>query len=356
MHEKGELPGSRPLPSELGHTEGTLVGASSDPSRPLVSIVISNFNGAAYVRRCLDALLQQNYPAVEIIVVDAGSTDDSVAILQEGFPTVEVIQTGHIGIGEAINIGIRRSRGDLLLLDYNIDEMATPAFLDRLVAVLQSSAAIGAVGGTRLVDGTADIVDSMGGIVYLVGYYPRVGQGRKYAEIAHEPFEIDYLGHVLIRRKLLEEVGLFDEDFYVYGEDTDFCIRIRKAGYKILQVPAAVTYHAGSGTVGQGSVRYVYFFERAHMRLVLKHCPVAVLPIGLIFTVLVRMLYIGLRVPIFRRAISHTSLAYLGSRGSPSHLRAVVSGTSWNVKNLSQTLASRRDLSRRSKQLRSADA
>jgi GT2 family glycosyltransferase len=327
--------------------EGIARGAEGHPNRPLVSIVISNFNGAGYVRRCLNALRNLNYPAVEIIVIDAGSADDSVAILQSEFPAVRVVQAGRIGIGEAVNIGIRVSRGDLLLLDYNIDEMAAPVFLDRLVDVLQSSAAIGAVGGTRLVDGTADIVDSMGGIVYLAGYYPRIGHGLKYSDIAHEPFEVDYLGHVLVRRNLLAEVGLFDEDFYVYGEDTDFCIRIRRGGYRILQVPAAVTYHAGSGTVGQGSVRYVYFFERAHMRLVLKHCPVLWLPIGLTLTVLVRMLYMALRLPIFRRAISHTSWAYLASRGSRSHLRAVIDGTSWNVKNLSQTLASRRRMARR---------
>ena len=268
---------------------------------------------------------------------------------------MKVVQAGRIGIGEAINIGIRSSHGDLLLLDYNVDEMAAPPFLGRLVRVLLSSAEIGAVGGTRLVDGTADIVDSMGGIVYLPGYYPRIGQGRKYSDITHDPFEVDYLGHVLVRRNLLEEIGLFDEDFYVYGEDTDFCIRIRRAGYRILQVPAAVTYHAGSGTVGPGSVRYVYFFERAHMRLVLKHCPVGMLPVGLILTALVRVLYMALRIPTFRRAISHTSLAYLAVRGSPSHLRAVVEGTSWNLKNLPQTLASRRDMAPRARRPRSVN-
>lgn len=344
---------SRQSLSGREETEGIAGGSSAHATRPLVSIVISNFNGAGYVRRCLTALQQLSYPAVEIIVIDAGSTDESVTILQKEFPTVKVVQAKGVGIGTAINIGIRLSRGNLLLLDYNIDEMAAPPFLDRLVNALQSSAAVGAVGGTRLLDGTDDIVDSMGGIVYLAGYYPRVGQGRKYSDIPHEPFEVDYLGHVLVRRDLIEEVGLFDEDFYIYGEDTDFCIRIRRAGYKILQVPAAVTYHAVSGTVGEGSVRYVYFFERAHMRLVLKHCPVAMLPIGLIVTALVRMLYLALRVPLFRRAISHTSLSYLASRGSPSHLRAVVDGTSWNLKNLSQTLASRRHLVPRARRPRS---
>src|SRR5713226_7697248 len=127
MTDRDGLSGVRPM-SGGKPTEGTEgIGGPSSP--PLVSIVISNFNGGAYVRRCLKALQELTYPAVEIIVVDAGSTDDSVAILQREFSTVRVVQAGRIGIGEAINIGIRLSHGDLLLLYYNIDEMASPAFL-----------------------------------------------------------------------------------------------------------------------------------------------------------------------------------------------------------------------------------
>jgi hypothetical protein len=91
------------------------------------------------------------------------------------------------------------------------------------------------------------------------------------------------------------------------------------------------------------------------MRLVLKHCPVAMLPIGLALTTLVRMLYVALRIPIFRRMLSHTSLAYLAPRGSRSHLRAVIDGTSWNLKNLSRTLAARRHMPRPAKLPRLVD-
>src|SRR2546427_5991559 len=132
-----ELPESRQSPPGREETGGTAGGSSAHATRPLVSIVISNFNGAGYVRRCLTALQQLNYPAVEIIVIDAGSTDESVTILQKEFPTVKVVQVKGVGIGTAINIGIRLSRGNFLLLDYNIDEMAAPPFLDRLVNALQ---------------------------------------------------------------------------------------------------------------------------------------------------------------------------------------------------------------------------
>jgi len=164
MTTKGELSEMRRHSSDWGQTEGTVEEAPGPSRRPLVSIVISNFNGAGYLRRCLNALLQLNYPSVEIIVVDAGSTDDSVAILRSEFSAVRVVETGRIGIGEAINIGTRLSRGDMLLLDYNIDEMAAPAFLDRLVDVLQSSAGIGAVGGLLSSDWTGPEV---------FGHHPR---------------------------------------------------------------------------------------------------------------------------------------------------------------------------------------
>src|SRR2546430_3568680 len=167
MTTKQELSELRRHSSDRGQTEVTVGEAAGPSRRPLVSIVISNFNGAGYLRRCLNALLQLNYPSVEIIVVDAGSTDDSVAILQSDFSTVKVVEAGRIGIGEAINNGIRLSRGDLLLLDYNIDEIAAPAFLDRLVDGLPSSVRVGCVGGNRLLGGAAGIGDSIGGIVFL---------------------------------------------------------------------------------------------------------------------------------------------------------------------------------------------
>src|SRR5256886_17512919 len=169
MTTKQELSELRRHSSDRGQTEGTVEEAAGPSRRPLVSIVISNFNGAGYLRRCLNALLQLNYPSVEIIVVDAGSTDDSVAILQSDFSTVKVVEAGRIGIGEAINNGIRLSRGDLLLLHYNIDEIAAPAFLDRLVDVLQSFQGVRAVGGTPVFGWAAGILGRHGGVVVPTG-------------------------------------------------------------------------------------------------------------------------------------------------------------------------------------------
>jgi len=323
------------------------IAADSEPEDgrdkyPLVSVVISNYNGANYLQRCLSSLLNSDYPRVEIVVVDAGSTDGSVEIIRGSFPEVRLFEAKGAGIATALNIVIRRSRGELLLIDFNSDEFASPMFLRILVDALQSRDEIGAVGGTRLQDGGQGIIDSMGGKVYLFGFYPRYGHGEKYTSVSHKPFEVDYLRHMLVRRHTLDRVGLFDEDFFIYGEDTDFCIRLKKPGYKVVQVPSATTQHAGSGTVGSHSPRYVYYNERAHIQLILKHCPLPLIPIGAAWTALIVGIYLGCQFRVFRKALSRTRLSYMARRGSPAHLLAVLQAIGWNIERLAQTFATRR--------------
>lgn len=309
---------------------------------PLVSIIISNYNGESYLRECLASLRGLDYPSVEIVLVDAGSTDRSVSIAKSEFPEVRVLEENHIGIGEAINLGIAASQGDLLLIDYNSDEFATPSSLRCLVEVLQSSKTIGAVGGTRLVYGSDGAIEGMGGRFYPFGFYPKIGEGTLYEEVSHDPFDVDYLGHMLVRRGVLQEVGLMDEAFFIYGEDSDFCIRLKKAGYRVVQVPSAVTFHVTSGTVGMETPRYVYYLQRAETRLMLKHCPLPLLPLGLAWTALVTVLVFAVKFPPLRRLLEMTGHKRLSRRGTRDNLEAHLGALHWNLVHFRETLAARR--------------
>ncbi len=336
----------RPEESGKGplNSSGSTVGEGAPTTSPLVSIIISNYNGAAYLGRSIPSLLKLDYPAVEIVIVDAGSTDGSAEIVIEKFPHVKLLREGYMGIGKALNIGITRSSGELLLLEYNSDEVATPSFLTTLVDALASSPDVGAVGGTRIVEGSDHEIDSMGGRMYFFGYFPKLGAGQNYYEISHEPFEVDYLGSMLVRRQVVDEIGPFDEDLDIYGEDSDFCWRIKKAGYRVLQIPVAVTYHVVGGTIGRRSPRYVYYLERAQMRLMLKHCALPLLPVGFVWWALLTIFHMALRFSIFKSLLRTTRLSHLTYRGDRTHLRAFLDAIFWNLTNLESALRSRRSL------------
>ncbi len=309
---------------------------------PPVSIVISNFNGTAYLRRCLDSLEALDYRPIEVVFVDAGSTDGSADLVEHEFPQVHLERRGMMGIGEAVNVGIATSCGELLLLDFNSDEIATPSLLNELVKALESSPDIGAVGGVRLLDSDRQTVDTMGGLILPFGYYPKLGSGRPRSTMPGSPQEVGYLPCMLVRRELVKRLQGFDESYYLYGEDPDFGARIWRAGYRVLLVPSAVTYHAVSGSGGNRSPRYVYYQSRSQIRLMLKSTPWPLLPLGVAWNALFGFLYLCLRAPPVRRLVKATRLGFLADRGSPEHVRAFASAVGWNVRHLADTLAARR--------------
>jgi glycosyltransferase involved in cell wall biosynthesis len=131
---------------------------TSDPRDrqwPEVSIIISNYNASTYLPETLASLGNLKYPHYEVIVVDAGSNDSSVELVRICFPWVRVVALSErVGVATALNIGVQHSVGEILILDYNSDEIASPAWLMRLVSALQHAPGWSIVGSTRLVLGT----------------------------------------------------------------------------------------------------------------------------------------------------------------------------------------------------------
>jgi len=267
---------------------------------PLASIIISNYNGKDLLRDCLNSLGRLKYPNYEVIVVDSGSTDGAPEMVKNEFPWVKLIRRGKIGIGKAINIGISKSRGDILVFDLNNDDIVSEDWLNPLVKTLLSSPKVGVVCGKRYIADTNGILDSAGSTIFL-GITIGRGHGKKDSAKYNRIQEVDYVAVLATRRDVIERVGLLDEDFYIYGEDVDFCLRARKLGYKIVYVPSSVFYHRRSTTIGEKSPRGLYWTARSRILLILKHYPLhKKIPLLLLHSTFVPFFYILFYTYLFK--------------------------------------------------------
>ena len=242
---------------------------------PLISVVIANWNGRRYLDKCLSSLAAQTYPAVEIIVVDNGSSDGSAAWIAEHFPAVQVIANPtNRGFAVANNQGIARSRGLFVAL-LNNDAWAEPAWLAGLYAAADQGARVGMVASLMLSASRPELVDSTGICVDRCGISWDRGGGQGVAAWASGPLDVfgACAGAALYRREMLDEVGGFDEDFFAYLEDVDLAWRARWLGWQARYAPAARVYHIHSGTGGEGSAFKTYWLARNKIQMLIKNYP-----------------------------------------------------------------------------------
>jgi len=222
------------------------------PAPPLASIVIPNWNGAHHLPVCLDALQAQTYPSLEIIVVDNGSTDGSQRLVNKQYPQVRLLALDrNLGLTGGNNIGFRTAQGEILI-SLNNDTEAHPYFVEALVAALQEHPQAGMAASKMLLFDRRDTLHSAGdgygedGIPFNRGVWQRdEGQFDERGWIFG-----GCGGAVAYRRAMLENVGLFDESFFMYCEDVDLNWRAQLAGWKCWYTPEAVVYHKLSATGG----------------------------------------------------------------------------------------------------------
>jgi GT2 family glycosyltransferase len=242
-----------------------------------VSIIIVSFNARADLERCLESL-RAAPPALphEIIVVDNESTDGS-AEAAERFPNVAIIHAGaNLGFARATNIGIRASRGAKLLL-LNSDTVVPPGAIDRLAAELDQDPAI-AVIGPRLVDGNGQAELSYGRMIGPFNELRQKIRNRRPALVdrltrrRHSP---DWVSGacLLVRRADAEAVGLFDERFFMYTEDVDFCAAIRARGRRIAFAPDVEVVHLRGRSVASAPAATQAAYRRSQLAFYEKHRP-----------------------------------------------------------------------------------
>jgi len=262
--------------------------SEKDKEYPSASIIIVNFNGKEFLRRCLTSLLTTNYPNFEIIIVDNASTDGSVELIEKlfsSYPCIRVIKNSeNLGHAEGCNVGAKVAKGKYLVfldsdteikaggcLSENNESLHVPQnWLSELVRVMEGDESIGVAQAkivlakdSRLLDYTCMAIDALG--TWHATY------GLKEDEFKNN-FEIlaASSGCCIVRREVFEEVGGFDSDYFIYDDDTDFSLRTRLLGYKVILVPSAVVVHRG-GVLRGINPRTVYHSAKNRMCTMIKN-------------------------------------------------------------------------------------
>ncbi|MBT0160752.1 glycosyltransferase family 2 protein [Candidatus Bathyarchaeota archaeon A05DMB-2] len=242
-------------------------------SLPLVSVIIANFNGAPHLEPCLNAVLAQDYPRFEVILADDGSTDGSAALVRERFPSVRVLENAHNrGFAAVNNQAIQASRGDYIIT-LNNDTRVEPDFLAEMVRVAESDPRIGSCAPLIILHHQG-LVDSAGIEVDWAGIAWQRWRGKPVGE-SHAPEEVfgACAGAALYRRKMLDEIGLFDEQYFAYYEDVDLAWRAKLAGWRCIHVPTAIVYHVHSAFWSRQPDRKTYLLARNKLFTIVKNYP-----------------------------------------------------------------------------------
>jgi GT2 family glycosyltransferase len=237
-----------------------------------VSVVIVAFQSEKTIRECLDSILVQTYPDVEILVVDNASGDATLRILREDYPAVRVfaLETNRNFAG-GVNFGIRRAAGKFILV-LNDDTALEKDAVERLVRKLKNHPSAGAAVPMMKFFNLRGFINGIGNHVRNQGWGSDnfigavdIGQFALLKEVPSACF-----GAVLLKRKALDDVGILDEGYTAYYEDIDWSFRARLAGWKIVPEPRAVVYHKFGASFGSLKGRKLRMIVRNRLRLVLK--------------------------------------------------------------------------------------
>ncbi|MFO1264546.1 MAG: glycosyltransferase family 2 protein [Rhodoferax sp.] len=250
-----------------------------------VAIVVLNWNGWEDTLKCVASLESLDFKEAHVVLVDNGSSDDSVEQFQRRIPHIKLLQSGaNLGFGGGCNVGMRHAmqEGVEYIWLVNSDAQVASDALCELVRQAESNQRIGAVGSVIYDADQPQRVQVWGG--------GRVNVWLGTSHHQEAPGTVDFVSgaSVLLRTEALGEVGLFDsERFFMYWEDTDLGFRLRKAGWLLAVAPNSRVWHQESSSLGQGSLQWDAFSARSCVRFLRKHAPWPTLSIA---AMLLRML------------------------------------------------------------------
>ncbi len=241
-----------------------------------LSIIIVNWNTREFLLACVRSIFEnEQRKRWEIIVVDNGSQDGSADEIRKTYPFAHVIQNGrNLGFSKAVNQGLQKASGRYVLL-LNPDTQTKDGAIERLVSVMDAHSDVGAA-GAQLLNSDGSRQNSIANFPSLATellnksllrwLFPKKfpGKERRYSE----PVEVDSVigACMMVKRDVLDRVGLLDEDYFLFLEETDWCYRMKRAGWKIYHVPQAEVYHlqGKSAEAEKKKARVEYYRSRYH--------------------------------------------------------------------------------------------
>lgn len=301
---------------------------------PLVSIIIVNWNGGEVLRQCLESLSKVEYPHWELIMVDNGSTDGSEKIafnLKLKIKNLKLIRNSkNLGFATANNLGYKKAKGDYVLL-LNNDTLVDRFFLKKLVERGEQDLTLGVIQPKIYLMDKPGYLDNAGSFITKIGFWHHWGYLQKDSvEFNQERDIFSAKGAcMLIRRAVIEKVGLFDPDFISYFEETDFCWRVWLSGFRVIYYPSALIYHKVGYTIRRLSVldnNYNYYKNRISSQL--KNFEIKNIVLILIF-------HLCLSVGI--------SFVFL-IRGNISNFFMIIKAIFWNFLNISEIINKRNSI------------
>ncbi len=252
--------------------------------KPLASIIILNWNGKEMTAKCLRSLDKLKFKKFEVIVVDNGSTDGSPQYFKKHFPDVRVIRhKENLGFAAGNNSALDFAKGKYIAL-LNNDMVVDPLWLSKLLRVAEKDKKIGACAGGRFDWNQENPPHNKKNKLWTIKHINRY-TGFPWEENGREKLEeIDTLsgGAVLIRRSVIDEIGLFDINFFAYTEDRDLFARMKRAGYKLKFVPRAYIWHQISKTGKRNKYKYNYLTMRNHLFFLFKNFDFGYLQLALL--------------------------------------------------------------------------
>lgn len=248
--------------------------ASMVSDSPSVACVILNWNGWRDSIECLAAIFEVNYPLLSVTVVDNGSTDGSVERIRTAYPGVAVIETGeNLGFSAGNNVAIRQvmARNFDYVWVLNNDTVPRKDALMEMVRKAESDKQLGAVGSVLLYADNPNVVQAWGGGKVNVW----TGRGSfAFGPVDDGWFHYLTAASVLLRCRALGDVGIFDEVFFLYWEDTDLGFRLRKHGWKLGVAPASVVLHKEHASTGRNRRKIDRYVFASGVHFLAKHSPV----------------------------------------------------------------------------------
>ncbi len=238
------------------------------------SIIIVSLNGQPRIHMPLDAMRQCRDFNGEVIVVDNGSKDGLSEFVREHYPEVKLITSPkNLGFAGGNNLGILNARGQILVL-LNDDTEPRPDWLIPLDREFRANPRLG-IAGCKLLYPDQQTIQHLGGTITRNGLTNHLDYGlHESQQTVISPRECDYVtgAAFAFRRGLVRDVGMLDPRFWpIYFEETDYCVRAKRAGWSIQVIPDSVVIHHESQTTVRFSYRFMYMYHKNRMRFLLKN-------------------------------------------------------------------------------------